>query len=115
MKLIKLIILSIVCVSIANAQQTPAEVQSKTVAIVGGTAHLGNGSVIQNSLIIFEKEILQTDHPKSGYFNASAKDKLSAGSVKKASKERISRTASSAATFKRSAPAIGRPASLQAR
>ena len=51
MKLIKLIILSIVCVSIANAQQTPAEVQSKTVAIVGGTAHLGNGTKIENAAI----------------------------------------------------------------
>ena len=60
MKLIKLIILSIVCVCIANAQQTPAEVQSKAVAIVGGTAHLGNNSIIQNSLIIFENGILQT-------------------------------------------------------
>ena len=60
MKLIKLIILSIVCVCIANAQQTLAEVQSKAVAIVGGTAHLGNNSIIQNSLIIFENGILQT-------------------------------------------------------
>jgi len=60
MKLIKSIILSIVCVCIANAQQTPAEVQSKAVAIVGGTAHLGNTSIIQNSLIIFKNGILKT-------------------------------------------------------
>ena len=60
MKHIKLILLSILCVFVGNAQQTPAEAQSRTVAIVGGTAHLGNGSVIQNSLIIFENGILQT-------------------------------------------------------
>lgn len=60
MKLIKLIILSIVCVSIGNAQQTPADIQSKPIAIVGGTAHLGTGTVIQNSLITFENGVLQT-------------------------------------------------------
>ena len=60
MKLIKLIILSIVCVSVVNAQQTPADSQSQSIAIVGGTTHLGNGTVILNSLITFESGILQT-------------------------------------------------------
>ncbi len=36
------------------AQQTPAQEQSEPVTIVGATAHLGNGKVIENSLIIFE-------------------------------------------------------------
>lgn len=36
------------------AQQTPAPKQTEVVTIVGATAHLGNGEVIQNSLIIFE-------------------------------------------------------------
>ncbi len=36
------------------AQQTPAPKQSEAVTIVGATAHLGNGEVIENSLIIFE-------------------------------------------------------------
>lgn len=36
------------------AQQTPAPEQSEAVTIVGATAHLGNGEVIENSLIIFE-------------------------------------------------------------
>ncbi len=36
------------------AQQTPAPKQSDAVTIVGATAHLGNGEVIENSLIIFE-------------------------------------------------------------
>ena len=36
------------------AQQTPAPKQSEAVTIVGAKAHLGNGEVIENSLIIFE-------------------------------------------------------------
>jgi imidazolonepropionase-like amidohydrolase len=35
------------------AQQTPAEVQTTAVSIEGATAHLGNGKVIENSLIMF--------------------------------------------------------------
>ena len=38
----------------AYAQQTPADKQSEPVTIVGATAHLGNGEIIENSLIIFE-------------------------------------------------------------
>ena len=41
-----------------NAQQTPAPVQNTIVAIKGATAHLGNGSVLDNSLIIFENGTL---------------------------------------------------------
>jgi len=37
-----------------NAQQTPAPVQSETITIIGATAHIGNGEVIENSVIIFE-------------------------------------------------------------
>jgi hypothetical protein len=59
MKLIRLILLSIVCVSVGNAQQTPADTQTRSIAIMGGTAHIGNGTVIQNSLITFENGILQ--------------------------------------------------------
>ncbi|MEM9820906.1 MAG: amidohydrolase family protein [Bacteroidota bacterium] len=36
------------------AQQTPAPPQSRAIAIVGATAHLGNGEVIENSFIAFE-------------------------------------------------------------
>lgn len=36
------------------AQQTPAPKQIKAVTIHGATAHIGNGEVIENSLIIFE-------------------------------------------------------------
>ena len=33
------------------AQQTPAPKQSKSILILGAKAHLGNGQVIENSLI----------------------------------------------------------------
>lgn len=42
------------------AQQTPAPEQSGAVTIVGATAHIGNGEVIENSLIIFENGKLTT-------------------------------------------------------
>ncbi len=37
------------------AQQTPAADQSQAIAIIGATAHIGNGKVIQNSIITFDK------------------------------------------------------------
>ena len=39
--------------AIAIAQQTPASKQSNAISIEGATAHLGNGEVIENSLIMF--------------------------------------------------------------
>lgn len=43
-----------------TAQQTPASQQDRAVTIVGATAHLGNGEVIENSLIIFENGKITT-------------------------------------------------------
>jgi len=37
------------------AQQTPAPDQKKPIVLIGGTAHIGNGEVIKNSIIGFEK------------------------------------------------------------
>jgi imidazolonepropionase-like amidohydrolase len=39
--------------AIAIAQQTPASKQTNAISIEGATAHLGNGEVIENSLIMF--------------------------------------------------------------
>lgn len=47
-------ILFLLCISLSFAQQTPAAKQSQTIAIVGATAHIGNGTVIENSIIVFE-------------------------------------------------------------
>ena len=41
------------------AQQTPAPAQQDRIAINGAKAHLGNGAVIENSLIIFENGIIE--------------------------------------------------------
>ncbi len=40
------------------AQQTPAPKQNQTISIVGATAHIGNGKVIENATIIFENGII---------------------------------------------------------
>ena len=56
MKKIKQIILALV-ISVglqAFAQQTPAPDQNGAITITGATAHIGNGSVIENSVIVFE-------------------------------------------------------------
>lgn len=37
-----------------TAQQTPAAKQSEAISIEGATAHLGNGDVIENALVMFE-------------------------------------------------------------
>ena len=43
--------------SIVNitAQQTPASKQTEPISIEGATAHLGNGEIIENSLIMFKQ------------------------------------------------------------
>jgi imidazolonepropionase-like amidohydrolase len=52
----KLIIFFVVLAQIVQAQTpVPAKPQSKPIALTGGVAHLGNGQVIQNSLIAFDK------------------------------------------------------------
>lgn len=62
MKSIKIIYF--LCISVFTgpllAQQTPAEKQNQAVTIVGATAHIGNGEVIENSLIIFDEGKLTT-------------------------------------------------------
>ena len=38
-----------------TAQQTPASKQAEPISIEGATAHLGNGEVIENSLVMFRE------------------------------------------------------------
>jgi imidazolonepropionase-like amidohydrolase len=54
---IKITILLSVCM--LYAQQTPAPAHQGRIAINGAKAHLGNGAVIENSLIIFENGIIE--------------------------------------------------------
>lgn len=60
MKKITYILIAILCTSFGFAQQTPAPKQSQPIAITGATAHLGNGQIIENSLIIFKDGKLTT-------------------------------------------------------
>jgi len=57
---IKLVLIALLSVSISIAQQTPAPKQNKAIAITGATAHIGNGTVIENSIIIFNNGVLKT-------------------------------------------------------
>jgi len=56
MRILKNIIVASVLVFGAHvfAQQTPAPKQTETITITGATAHVGNGSVISNSVLVFE-------------------------------------------------------------
>lgn len=56
----KLIALCFLMTAVSFAQQTPAGKQSKGIAITGATAHIGNGDVIENSLIVFENGKITT-------------------------------------------------------
>ncbi|NAS32839.1 amidohydrolase family protein [Flavobacteriaceae bacterium R38] len=47
--------LLVVMNSLVIAQQTPADAQSESILILGATAHIGNGQVIENSAIGFDK------------------------------------------------------------
>ena len=54
----KKIIYSLLCfflVGTTIAQQTPANKQTEDYSIEGATAHLGNGQIIENSLIMFSE------------------------------------------------------------
>lgn len=51
----KILSLVLIISSTMNAQQTPAPAQSESILIVGVTAHLGNGHVIENAAIGFDK------------------------------------------------------------
>ncbi|UZO82710.1 amidohydrolase family protein [Aquimarina sp. ERC-38] len=49
-----LYILLLLAVQLGNAQQTPAPIQKEIFTIVGATAHIGNGNLLQNSAIVIE-------------------------------------------------------------
>lgn len=58
MRKFKILILTL-CVSVISfAQQTPGDKQTTAITIEGATAHLGNGDVIENALIMFENGTL---------------------------------------------------------
>ncbi|RAJ13213.1 amidohydrolase family protein [Olleya aquimaris] len=54
MKKLYILLLALCFANFSYAQQTPADKQSQAISIEGATAHLGNGEVIENALIMFE-------------------------------------------------------------
>jgi len=55
-KSLYILVLTIFTMNIVSAQTpVPAKPQAKPIALMGGVAHVGNGQVIQNSLITFDK------------------------------------------------------------
>ena len=54
MKNLIILLLAIATYLPVSAQQTPAAKQTEAITIEGATAHLGNGEVIESSLIMFE-------------------------------------------------------------
>ncbi|WP_299123894.1 amidohydrolase family protein [uncultured Winogradskyella sp.] len=55
----------LLCLTLGFAQQTPAPKQTKDFAIVGATAHIGNGTVIENSTIIVSDGKIITIGPEA--------------------------------------------------
>lgn len=49
-----IIYITLLISSILFAQQTPADKQSTPITIIGATAHIGNGSLIENATLVFE-------------------------------------------------------------
>ncbi|CAM1343621.1 Amidohydrolase [Tenacibaculum amylolyticum] len=47
------ILLSFLFIGSLSAQQTPAPKQTKDYSIVGATVHIGNGTVVENGLVVF--------------------------------------------------------------
>jgi imidazolonepropionase-like amidohydrolase len=57
------IVLFMLCISLSFAQQTPAPKQAKDFAIVGATAHIGDGTIIENSIIVVSNGKITTIGP----------------------------------------------------
>ncbi|MBC9795686.1 amidohydrolase family protein [Sinomicrobium weinanense] len=70
-----LYILALFVSALTFAQQTPAPEQTESILITGATAHVGNGSVIENSAIGFKAGKITYAGPQSGA-SASEYDKV---------------------------------------
>ncbi|RIV21532.1 amidohydrolase [Fibrisoma montanum] len=71
MKQTFLTILAFAAITLANAQNpAPAKPQERAVALTGATIHVGNGQVIQNGTIVFDKGVITAvgngDTPTAG-------------------------------------------------
>ncbi|WP_461532012.1 amidohydrolase family protein [Sinomicrobium sp.] len=55
MKTINILLFVLCSISLLHAQQTPAPKQQQSILITGATAHIGNGTIIENSAIGFRE------------------------------------------------------------
>jgi len=53
-KQLKIAIILLLNIGVSWAQQTPGSKQTETISITGATAHIGDGTIIENCTIIFE-------------------------------------------------------------
>ena len=51
-------ILTVIFATTVTAQQTPAPAQKEAISITGATAHIGNGTVLENATIVFENGVI---------------------------------------------------------
>lgn len=58
-------LLFLLCITLGFAQRTPAPEQTEDFAIVGATAHIGNGNVIENSVIVVREGKITVVGPAS--------------------------------------------------
>ena len=58
-KILNLIIVLTFTSSQLFAQQTPGNVQKEAITLLGGIAHIGNGTIIENSAIVLENGIIK--------------------------------------------------------
>ena len=61
-KMKKTLSVLIILIFISNdiiAQQTPGDVQKEAITLLGGTAHIGNGKIIKNSVIVLENGVIK--------------------------------------------------------
>ena len=52
------IFLSLISLGVWAQNPAPAKPQTKAIALVGGTIHVGNGTVIEKGIVVFDKGIL---------------------------------------------------------
>ena len=55
----------VLCFYSLKAQQTPANTQDETISIVGATAHIGDGTIIENATIVFDNGLIKEIGPSS--------------------------------------------------
>ena len=72
-----IIVLFVSYLHVGLAQQTPASIQKEAITITGATAHIGDGTVIENCTLVFEEgkitAIGDNVTPKGTVINASGK------------------------------------------